>query len=322
MKCFALPCLAWRAPCPLLSLAQWQWIDKDGRKVFSDQSPPADIPAKNILKQPGVKGRCGRADCAPAASQAARPAPAAPKLSGKDKELRGKEEAGRSRRSRQEESPRGRSRQGPRPRTASGPSRAKASFDSGMPRSPASTPRASANIMDDAARAAETKRLAVIIASDCKSGRRLSSPGFAAFRLRANSPAARTPCLRKRSRRATLGSTLSGRYSSIRSPSRTCCSRRPSRPQMPTTGTAQSRSGNAALQSAAPAPHREHGCTRRQRHRPFSTSRGAGEYRTTVTAISAGCAIDLLGALDESLHQAAGDLVEHRPHQRAAARYC
>ena len=33
--------------------AQWQWIDKDGRKVFSDRPPPADIQEKNILKQPG-----------------------------------------------------------------------------------------------------------------------------------------------------------------------------------------------------------------------------------------------------------------------------
>ena len=33
--------------------AQWQWTDKDGRKVFSDRGPPTDVPAKNIIKQPG-----------------------------------------------------------------------------------------------------------------------------------------------------------------------------------------------------------------------------------------------------------------------------
>ncbi len=33
--------------------AQWQWLDHSGRKVFSDQAPPANIPPKNILKQPG-----------------------------------------------------------------------------------------------------------------------------------------------------------------------------------------------------------------------------------------------------------------------------
>ena len=33
--------------------AQWQWLDKSGHKVFSDQPPPNDIPVRNILKQPG-----------------------------------------------------------------------------------------------------------------------------------------------------------------------------------------------------------------------------------------------------------------------------
>ncbi len=31
--------------------AQWQWLDHSGRKVYSDQPPPTDIPLKNILKQ-------------------------------------------------------------------------------------------------------------------------------------------------------------------------------------------------------------------------------------------------------------------------------
>ena len=79
----------------LPALAQWQWIDKDGRKVFSDRAPPADIAQKNILKQPGSKAP------APAPgtdAEAAAPAPSvtasaptakasAPKLSGKDAEL-------------------------------------------------------------------------------------------------------------------------------------------------------------------------------------------------------------------------------------------
>ena len=43
---------------PVVCIAQWQWVDKDGRKVFSDQPPPPDVPAKNILKQPtGAKGK-------------------------------------------------------------------------------------------------------------------------------------------------------------------------------------------------------------------------------------------------------------------------
>lgn len=33
--------------------AQWQWVDQNNKKVFSDQAPPPDIPDKNILRRPG-----------------------------------------------------------------------------------------------------------------------------------------------------------------------------------------------------------------------------------------------------------------------------
>lgn len=85
---------------PALACAQWQWIDKDGRKVFSDRSPPADIPARNILRQPGGKAAPVPAEAeapadvaAPAADAAAKTAAQAkiaantPKISGKDKAL-------------------------------------------------------------------------------------------------------------------------------------------------------------------------------------------------------------------------------------------
>ena len=32
--------------------AQYQWVDKDGRRVFSDRPPPADVAPKNIVSQP------------------------------------------------------------------------------------------------------------------------------------------------------------------------------------------------------------------------------------------------------------------------------
>lgn len=34
------------------AMAQYQWVDKDGRKVFSDRPPPMDVPQKNIIKEP------------------------------------------------------------------------------------------------------------------------------------------------------------------------------------------------------------------------------------------------------------------------------
>ena len=79
--------------------AQWQWIDKDGRRVFSDRAPPADIPNKSILKQPGGSSPSRGAAPAPALSAAEAPAkaasasadasgePLAPKLSAVDKDL-------------------------------------------------------------------------------------------------------------------------------------------------------------------------------------------------------------------------------------------
>jgi len=47
--------LAFVCMVPLLAAAQWQWIDKDGRKVFSDRPPPSDIAPNRILKQPGQR---------------------------------------------------------------------------------------------------------------------------------------------------------------------------------------------------------------------------------------------------------------------------
>jgi Domain of unknown function (DUF4124) len=80
----------------LSALAQWQWIDKDGRKVFSDRSPPSDIQEKDILKRPGGRAVAMAAitgDTAPASAGSALPAAAkasAPKLSGKDAQLEAK----------------------------------------------------------------------------------------------------------------------------------------------------------------------------------------------------------------------------------------
>jgi len=76
-----------------LASAQWQWVDKDGRKVFSDRAPPAEVPEKSILKRPGAKDSSvslapGTAGLANAAASA--PGVAAPQLSGVDKELLGR----------------------------------------------------------------------------------------------------------------------------------------------------------------------------------------------------------------------------------------
>ena len=83
------------------AFAQWQWIGKDGRQVFSDRSPPTEVRDKDILKRPAGAARAADANEA-TANPAAKPtseastllAPStpfikasAPKLSGKDAEL-------------------------------------------------------------------------------------------------------------------------------------------------------------------------------------------------------------------------------------------
>jgi hypothetical protein len=159
--------LALACALPVLSLAQWQWIDKDGRKVFSDQSPPAEVPAKNILRRPGSKApQAPPADAAAAASQPARAAASAPKLAGKDKELQEKKklaEAADAEKKRAKEDEIAKSRADNCARAK----QSKATFDSGV-RISTTNDKGERVIMDDAGRAAETKRLEGIIASDCK----------------------------------------------------------------------------------------------------------------------------------------------------------
>ena len=81
--------------------AQWQWVEKDGRKIFSDRPPPAEIQEKDILKRPAGAARAAAAAAAAEPVASAKPAgtPAAPahankasapKLSGKDAELEAK----------------------------------------------------------------------------------------------------------------------------------------------------------------------------------------------------------------------------------------
>ncbi len=83
----------------LSAFAQWQWIDKDGRKVFSDRSPPSDIQEKNILRRPGgapatvataVASEPGASAAVVASASASAPKGNAPKIAGKDPQLEAK----------------------------------------------------------------------------------------------------------------------------------------------------------------------------------------------------------------------------------------
>lgn len=148
--------------------AQWQWIDKDGRKVFSDRAPPAEVQDKNIVKRPGNRtavaaSSTGNADTAAPAPQ---PAVSAPKLTGTDKDLQDKkkkaEEAEAAKRKDEEEKV-----LKAKVENCARAKQAKASFDSGV-RIARTNDKGEREVMDDSARASEMKRIQSVIETDCK----------------------------------------------------------------------------------------------------------------------------------------------------------
>jgi len=150
--------------CALTASAQWQWTDKDGRKVFSDRAPPSDIPEKNILKRPGSRGSAAIATT-PAATPAAAPGVAAAPV-GTDKSLQDKkkqaEDAEVAKRKAEEE------------RNArlmaencSRAQQAKAGLDAGG-RMSRINEKGEREFFDEAAIASEGQRLQTIINENCK----------------------------------------------------------------------------------------------------------------------------------------------------------
>lgn len=159
--------LALACTLPIVAAAQWQWLDKDGRKVFSDKSPPPDVPARNILRQPGMRAamtpEAAVASAAPAAKVAA-PAVAA-SGAGRDKELearRKQAEAAEAEKKKAKEA----EMQAQRDDNCTRARQAKANFDSGA-RISRVNDKGEREIMDDNQRAAEVKQLEMVIGRDC-----------------------------------------------------------------------------------------------------------------------------------------------------------
>ena len=142
------------------ALAQWQWVDASGRKVFSDTAPPQGIPDKNILKRPN--GAQNASPLTPAASAlvppAIKPAGIDPKLEAKRKEAE-KAEAAR-RKEAEEKLAKARAENCTRAKNA----KATLSFDTRVQTVNAKGER---EYLSDAARAGEIKRLDGIISAEC-----------------------------------------------------------------------------------------------------------------------------------------------------------
>lgn len=100
MKVYTLVLLCASSLVSANAFAQWQWLDAQGRKVFSDLPPPQQVPADRILQRPSnVRPASIPAPSGPAPSAAA-PAVAADGR-GVDRELQAKkiaEEAEQTRR--------------------------------------------------------------------------------------------------------------------------------------------------------------------------------------------------------------------------------
>jgi len=167
MNAVRIGLLALACTLPLAAAAQWQWLDKDGRKVFSDKAPPPDVPADRILKGPKGQMIAPQAAASPA-TPSAEPTPAGagvPKPLGKDKALeeRRKQLASNEADKKKAEDAKyaelrsdncGRAKQ------------AKAGYESGV-RMARVDSKGERQYVDDAQRATEMKRLDEVIARDC-----------------------------------------------------------------------------------------------------------------------------------------------------------
>lgn len=160
-----IPLRFWLLGACLLSFsatAQWQWIDQDGRRVFSDLAPAASVPDKNIVKRPPQTSPSAEATAARApllAASAAKP---------------GVLDALVAEQQRKTEQVQGSRRQSEEARNASiradncqRAKRSKTALDAGM-RIAVPNAQGERELLDEAARGAEAKRLQAIIDSDCQ----------------------------------------------------------------------------------------------------------------------------------------------------------
>lgn len=162
MNAFRVALIALVCSAPLAAAAQWQWIDAAGRKVFSDQAPPPDVPPSRILRQPGQRGP---AAVQPEAAPAEAPAAALPSAAGVDKTLeerRKQADAAAAAKQKAEEE----KVAALRAENCASARKHKETLDSGI-RLARVNDKGEREVMDDAARAAEMKKVEAVIARDC-----------------------------------------------------------------------------------------------------------------------------------------------------------
>ena len=145
--------------------AQWQWVDGSGRKVFSDTPPPPSIPDKDILKRAGAVIPTPPLASPPAAPSAV---PPVPQISGRDEQLEAKKKAAEAQEQALKKAQADKLAKA-RQDNCERAKRSKAALDSGV-RMATTNAKGEREIMNDAARATETRRVNEIIQSSCGSG--------------------------------------------------------------------------------------------------------------------------------------------------------
>ncbi|MDR2154146.1 MAG: DUF4124 domain-containing protein [Burkholderiaceae bacterium] len=147
--------------------AQYSWVDNNGRRVFSDQPPPADVPPQNVRSQP--HGRPAPAvvrEVSASSASAARPTAAASAPAGIDQALEEKKKQAQA-----DEAARNKAEQLRRAEVrADNCKRAmnyKSSLDSGQRIARMNDKTGEREILDDAQRAAELARVQKAVAANC-----------------------------------------------------------------------------------------------------------------------------------------------------------
>ena len=173
--------------CVLPVVAQYQWIDANGRKVYSDQPPPASVPAKKVVQQPrnttvpanletikptdNATPSDAKSDAktdGKTVNENSKASPTAKKdpNAGKEKELEAKKKAAEEAETAKKKAEVDK-QAAARADNCERAKRAKMSLDSGI-RTTITNSKGEREFMDDAARMVETKRIEGIIAAECK----------------------------------------------------------------------------------------------------------------------------------------------------------